>query len=207
MVMSVLSEPRLIGRRALLLLAAAALLPGGARAEDPAGAVDALQGRAAASRGAVDRGLSVGEAVFVDDVVGTDALSRLALRLGAATTIRLGELTTLRIDRYLVDRGGTLTLGEGAMLLDRPAGAPPESLTLRGAFGLIAVRGTRLFAGPTEGRIGVFVARGAVTVTSGGVTVALGAGEGTDLARRGDPPAPPRRWSPERIAAALARVS
>lgn len=203
----VLTAPRPIGRRALLLLAAGVLLPGGARAENPAGAVEALQGRAAASRGAVERGLSVGEAVFVDDVVGTDALSRLALRLGAATTLRLGELTTLRIDRYLVDRGGTLSLGEGAMLLDRPGDAPPESLTLRGAFGLIAVRGTRVFAGPSEGRIAVFVARGAVTVTSGGVAVALGAGEGTDLARRGEPPAPPRRWSPERISAALARVS
>jgi ferric-dicitrate binding protein FerR (iron transport regulator) len=189
------------------MLGAAGLAPlaSDARAESAAGSVETLFGSAAASRGADSRGLSVGNALFVGDVVSTEALSGLAMRLGAATKIRLGALTLLRIDRYLVDMGGTLSLGEGAILFDRPADAP-ESMTIRGEFGLIAVRGTRFFAGPSQGRIGVFVDRGSVTVTSGGATVDLEAGEGTDVLRRGDPPTAPRRWSPDRIESALSLV-
>lgn len=201
------AEKMLNRRRAILLLNAVALLPfaGSARSEGAAGSVEVLVGSAAASRGPDSRGLSVGNALFVDDVVSTDASSRLAMRLGA-TTIRLGELTLLRIDRYLAEIGGTLSLGEGAILFDRPADAATENMSIRGAFGLIAVRGTSFFAGPSQGRSSVFVDRGSVTVRSGGVTVALNAGEGTDVASMGKPPSAPRRWSPERIEAALASI-
>ncbi len=64
----------------------------------------------------------------------------MSLQLGTVTRIKLGENVRLRIDRYLVGTGGTLTLGQGAMLFDRPAGSPPEALRIRGDFGVIAVR-------------------------------------------------------------------
>jgi ferric-dicitrate binding protein FerR (iron transport regulator) len=65
---------------------------------------------------------------------------------------------------------------------------------------LIAVRGTRLFAGPDGDALGVFVERGEVAVTGAGKTVTLHAGQGTTIARPGARPSPVSRWSERRIA-------
>jgi hypothetical protein len=177
-----------------------------AHAQDKAGAVDSVFGIARAALPQTERSLAAGDNVFLGETVVTAAQSRMSLQLGAVTRIKLGENVRLRIDRYLVGTGGTLTLGQGAMLFDRPAGSPPEALRIRGDFGVIAVRGTRFFVGPSQGKLAVFVDHGKVTVTSGGATVALGAGEGTEIARRGAKPEPVRIWSVSRINDALGLV-
>lgn len=79
-------------------------------------------------------------------------------------------------------------------------------LRLRSPFGAIALRGTRVFAGPSNGVFGVFVDRGVVDFTAGGATVRLMPGEGSDVRRQGDKPTPPRRWPPERVDAAMISV-
>ena len=71
---------------------------------------------------------------------------------------------------------------------------------------LIAIRGTRVFAGPSNGVFGVFVARGSVDVTAAGKTVTLGRGFGTNIAKPGDEPTAPAAWKPPRIKAAFASV-
>ena len=60
------------------------------------------------------------------------------------------------------------------MLLDKPKTAGP--INIRSPFGLISVRGTRLFAGPSKGVFGVFVVNGAVTVAAAGKTVTVQGG-------------------------------
>ena len=100
-----------------------------------------------------------------------------------------------------------MTLRSGPLLFDRPPGRAAARLRIRSPFALIAVRGTRFFAGPSNGRFGVFVARGSVAVTSAGQQVILRAGEGTDFVSPGTPPTPVKRWAPQRIDAALASVS
>jgi ferric-dicitrate binding protein FerR (iron transport regulator) len=172
-------------------------------AQDRVGAVDSLFGAARAGKAKIERSLASGDAVFLNETVLTAEQSRLALQLGASTRINLGSSTRLRLDRYIVGVGGTLTLRDGAMFFDRPGGASPESLKIRGDFGEIAVRGTRFFVGPSRGRLAVFVERGAVTVTSGGATVALGPGQGTEIARRGERPQPVQVWGEGRRAEAL----
>ena len=82
-----------------------------------------------------------------------------------------------------------------------------RKVNIRSPFGLISVRGTRVFAGPSRGVFGVFVQHGSVTVTAGGKTVTLEDGFGTDIARRGAAPTPPARWGEERVRLALASVS
>jgi hypothetical protein len=92
--------------------------------------------------------------------------------------------------------------------LDRPRKPKASSETLlRSLFGLITIRGTRVFAGPSNGVFGVFVTRGVVDVTAGGKTVRLAKGFGTNIAKPGDPPTDPAAWKPPRIKAALASVS
>ena len=77
---------------------------------------------------------------------------------------------------------------------------------MRSLFGLIAIRGTRVFAGPSNGVFGVFVVHGSVDVTAAGKTVKVDRGFGTNIAKPGDPPTDPAAWKPPRIRAALASV-
>jgi hypothetical protein len=198
--------------RRLLLKAAGGFLLAGfapeALAEEALGEVSALRGRAMARRKAKRRPLEEGSSVFLGETLVTARRSRLTALLAGKTTLRLGAETSLRLDRFIAERGGELALGNGALLLDTPAREPGErGVVVRSPFALIAVRGTRYFAGPIDGIFGVFVERGSVNVTAGGRTVRLRAGQGTDIRRAGDPPGPVRRWGRPKIAKAMALVN
>lgn len=193
----------MLTRRQLLLLggaATAAMLPAAASAED-AGQVTALMGRAVAQAGGSERPLAVGAQVQVGDLVQTAADSRLGLRLGQSTIINLGPATRLRIERHLVDAGGQFDLVEGSILFahTRPAGTQPHKAEVRSPYGLIAVRGTRFWAGQQQGRFGVFVAEGAVDVTAADRSVRLHPGFGTDIMRPGLRPTAAAVWPSSRI--------
>jgi len=77
---------------------------------------------------------------------------------------------------------------------------------VRGSFGLITVRGTRIFVGPSQGVIGIFVVHGIIDVAAGGREFVLQTGEGTNIAGPGAIPTPPAVWGEPRIRAALASV-
>ena len=177
-----------------------------ALAKEPAGRVDDVSGQAMAELRRASRRLALGESVFVGDTVTTAEASRVALMVGAATNIRLGPEARLRIDRFIMNAGGSLVLQSGPMTFNRPPGAAPQPMTIRGAFGMIAVRGTHFFAGPSRGRTGVVVIRGSVSVRSGGETVILNDGEGTDIVTFGAKPSKPAPWSADRINEALASM-
>lgn len=198
---------RPVSRRQALLTATAAALVGGTAAaeEPPAGTVQTLRGDAFAEGSKPRRALQPMAAVFVGDMVETAVNSALTMRLGKATIVKLGALAKFRIDNFVVDAGGTFDLDQGPMLIDHNGGKD-ENLQVRSPFGLMAVRGTMFFAGPSNDVFGVFVARGLVAVTSGGRTVVLRPGLGTNIAQPGDAPSEPRRWSPGRITAALRSV-
>ena len=178
-----------------------------ARAVERVGSVEDVKGEAFAELDAVRRTLDRAAPVFLADEVVTGVASRLGMRLGGNTTMRLGEQARLKIDRFLVDAGGEMTLRSGPLLFDRPQRSAPAGVRIRSPFALIAVRGTQFFAGPSNGPFGVFVARGSVAVTSAGQQVILREGEGTDFVSPGTPPTPVKRWAPQRIRAALASVS
>jgi hypothetical protein len=176
-----------------------------AHAVERVGSVEEVTGEAFAELESVRRSLDRAAPVFLTEEVVTGVASRLGMRLGRDTTVRLGEQARLKIDRFLVNAGGEMTLRSGPLLFD---GLPRRAgVQIRSPFALIAVRGTRFFAGPSNDRFGVFVVRGSVAVTSAGQQVILRRGEGTDIASPGTPPTPVKRWAPERIRAALASVS
>jgi ferric-dicitrate binding protein FerR (iron transport regulator) len=177
-----------------------------ASAAERVGSVEDVKGEAFAELDAARRTLDPAAPVFLGDEVATGIASRLGMRLGGDTIVRLGEQARLKIDRFLVDAGGDMTLRSGPLLFDRPPGRAPAAV-IRSPFALIAVRGTQFFAGPSNGRFSVFVARGSVAVISAGQQVILREGEGTDFVSPGTPPTPVKRWAPERIRAALASVS
>lgn len=190
----------------LVLGGSAMLMVRPAFAADPAGQVAALRGQAFAEGAEPRRTLGVPSPVYLKELIITDESARLALRLGKSTTLKLGGAARLKIDRHLVDAGGELDLVAGAMLFDRGPQAPKAVTAIKSSYGLIAVRGTRVFAGPSQGVFGIFVAHGHVEVTSAGKTVSLRRGLGTDFAKPGDPPSIPKAWVPARIWEALASV-
>jgi hypothetical protein len=177
-----------------------------ARAAEPVGKVESLRGECYAQHAAERRVLGPAAAVFVGDAVGTGVQSALAMRLGVTTEVKLGAETRLLIDRFLINAGGVLVLERGAMLHDHD-GNGSDDITVRSPFGLIAVRGTRFFAGPSNGEFGVFVERGAVTVVGVRTAVTLISGLGTTIARPGAEPSLPIVWSAARIASAMASVN
>ena len=201
-----------IHRRAFVGLGAATLaliMPRHVRAQssEQAGQIEDLNGQGFAEAGLARRALAREAPVFIADRVRTGEASRLTLQLGRRTRVRLGELARLTIDRYLVNAGGEISLESGPMLFDRPRPNAKAPVQIRSTFGLIAVRGTRFFAGPSNNAFGVFVARGSVAVSAAGKSVVVRAGEGTDIAFPGAPPTPPKRWGEPRIRAALASVT
>jgi|SRR5215475_4572127 len=199
----------LLHRRSFIRLGATvlSLLVGrAAHGAEPAGAIEDVKGEGFAESGSARRVLQREAPVFIADRVGTGEASRLIIQLGRQTKVRLGSRARMTIDRYLVDAGGELTLESGPLLFDRPQGAPPAPVQIRSPFGLIAVRGTRFFAGPSNGVFGVFVERGRVAVTAAGRSVVLQAGQGTDIIRPGAPPSPVTNWGPARIGVALDSV-
>ncbi len=88
--------------------------------------------------------------VFTGDRITTGTGARAVLKLGAATELRMGSAARIRIDRFLINAGGVIDLDQGAVMIDK-APASGGSLSLRSSHGLIAVRGTRFYAGPSNG--------------------------------------------------------
>jgi hypothetical protein len=153
------SDIQAFDRRALLRAAAigtVVLVPNAARAEraQKVGAVEDIRGEAFAVDQAERRVLNRAAPLFINDLVGTGANSRLTMLLGKDTTLRLGEQARLTLDRLLVNAGGEVTLQTGPILFNRPSGAAPARMQIQTSFGLIAVRGTRFFAGPSNGVFG-----------------------------------------------------
>jgi hypothetical protein len=178
-----------------------------ASAADSAGEVETTRGECYAQTATERRVLAPAAAVFVGDAIGTGVQSALAMHLGAATQVKLGAETRLRIDRFLVNAGGVLLLERGGMLYDHDTNAGSSAVTVHGPFGLIAVRGTRFFAGPSNGVFGVFVERGSATVVGKRTAVLLVSGKGTNLAHPGAEPTAPVEWGAARIANAMASVN
>ena len=195
-------------RLALLLGVAPAIsgfvLPTWARTE--VGRVIEGQGAAFAETRGSARPLTPQAQVLLDDLVRTGQDGRVAMMLGAKTTLRLGGDTRLKIDRFLVDQGGVITLASGIVRVDTQ-GALSRGLSVRSPYALVAVRGTGFIAGAEPGRgFSVLVDRGRVDVSAGGSRVSLRAGEGTTIAARGGRPSAPVAWSPERADRFRARV-
>jgi hypothetical protein len=194
-------------RRQALAGGGSLVLAGSASAETDAGWVEAVRGEGYAQRAAERLALQQNSRLFVNDRVETGGDSRLGLRLGRTTQVKLGAYARVRIDNFIVNAGGVLELQNGEMMFDRPEGAPPARFSVRSPFALIAVRGTRFFAGMSNGVFGVFVARGSVNVSASGKTVTVLRGQGTNIIGVGGPPSDPTAWGQPRIQSAMASVT
>jgi hypothetical protein len=202
--------PELRIRRRVVLGGLLAAVIGGRRAAAVSGAVvgkaQKIRGNVRRRQGEADERLAAGGAVLDRDYVTTSTNSFADLAL-SETRILLGPQTELLIDSFIAGEGGTLELGLGRMVFDRPEGLPKVDVAVRTAFGMIGVRGTKFFCGPSRAAaFAVFVEHGAVSVAGGGRTRMLTAGEGVDFDRPGAAPGEVTRWGQARIREAYASV-
>lgn len=185
------------------LMCAVASLP--ASAAERVGSVTASKGDAALERADERREASPGLPVLLDDRATTGAASRLDLQLGQGTRIRLGGNTILKIDRFVARAAASTTLEDGAMAVERDKKAE-KKFEVKTPYGLLAARGTTFFAGPSNGKFGVFVQEGVLDVISLQGAVTLRAGDGTDFSDPGDPPSEIKKWGAPRIQNAFESV-
>lgn len=165
---------------------------------DAVGSVADVKGDAAAERDGGRRALTVKEPVHAGDLLTTGPASRLGVTLGPKTSLRIGESCRLKVDQYLAGVAGEFTLEAGTMKFESTV-RHGKGINFRSAYGLIAVRGTRFYAGPTRDGFGVLVGSGIVTVTAAGRTVRLRAGEGTEIAMPGSAPGTVKTWPYARV--------
>lgn len=198
-----------LSRRLFIAGSAVALTGIGIRATQ----ANAIIGKAVEVTGDVTRkqadrleGLKAGASLMDHDFVKTGSESYAELALGDDTSLLLGSDTELLIDTFIAGQGGTIELGMGQMVFDRPEGLEKIDLTVRTAFGMIGVRGTKFFAGPNRGVFAVFVEHGRVAVTGGGVTKEVGRGEGVEIKTIGEAPGEVTQWGEARIREAYASV-
>ncbi|HEV7246334.1 MAG TPA: FecR family protein [Shinella sp.] len=200
-------SPVTLSRRFFIAGAALALTSIGVRATQ----ANAIIGKAVEITGEVTRkqaerleGLKAGASLMDHDFVRTGKESFASLELGDDTSLLLGSETELLIDTFIAGQGGVIELGTGQMVFDRPEGLAKIDLTVRTAFGMIGVRGTKFFAGPSRGAFAVFVEHGLVDVTGGGVTRQVAPGQGVEIASVGAAPGEITQWGEARIREAYA---
>nr|WP_246764912.1 FecR family protein [Ensifer sp. PDNC004] len=199
----------LVSRRVVvggLLLTAVGRGAAPAWADSALGEATEIRGDVRLRQAKKDKPLAVGGQLFENDRVHTNAESFATLNLGTDTRVLLGAETELLVDSFIAGQGGTLELGTGRMVFDRPEGLPKVDVAVRTAFGMIGVRGTKFFCGPSRAAFAVFVEHGSVSVARGGVTKIVAAGQGVEFHHRGDAPSEPVNWGEARIKEAYASV-
>jgi hypothetical protein len=174
------------------------------------GRVERVQGLATGILGAVERPLAAGLAVSLGETIVTASGARAAIVLDDGTAITLGESARLIIDRFVYDPAAATTIHANVTGAFRyvsgvlSAGRHEASVTTPAAT--IGVRGTDFWGGPIDGRFGVALFSGVVTVTAGGQTVTLEVpGAGANLG--GGLPLSVTMWPQEKVARALAAVA
>ena len=173
-----------VSRRAVLgaLIGSAVLMSmQSSEASGGLGFVVKVRGNLSRSRNGDHEAMNAGTPLIDGDFVSTASESFAELKLGGDTRILLGPETSLYIDSFLAGQGGVLELAGGQMIFDRPEGLPKIDVSVRTAFGMIGVRGTKFFAGPNRGAFAVYVEHGKVDVTNAGVSRKLLGGQGLDI--------------------------
>jgi hypothetical protein len=204
-------SPHLHRRRILTSAVAAASLlvswrPGTAAA-DAVGSVKRAQGSALLKRDDGEFTAAAGADILAKDIALTgEQPSRLQLQFSGDTIVRLGANSVFEVERFVAGLAQSLQLQQGAAFIEHDSHKTPD-ITLRTPYGLLAARGTRFFAGPSNGVFGIFVQSGVVDVETPAGKVTLSTGEGTDIATPGEAPTPPKRWKPPRVRNALASVN
>jgi hypothetical protein len=157
--------------RTFVLLAgcAALLLSHGAIAADAIGKVDRIQGQATGTLAGAPSGLAAGGDVYLNEIIATGAGSRVAVTLIDGTSLTIGENATLTLDEFVYAPNGENRLHAtvvGVFRFVSGAHAANREASVTTPVATIGVRGTDFWGGLIDGRYGIVVLDGSVSVTT-----------------------------------------
>ena len=172
-----------------IAMTAAALALGGATAQaQQVGTASAVNPAATANL----KTIVIGQSIAHKEHIQTKSSGSVQLLFLDKTSMTIGPNSDLTIDEYVYDpkaNTGKLaaTLGKGALRFVGGQISHNGDAEIKTASALIGIRGGVMM---TDGKGGIYSGYGTMTVTSGGRSVALGAGEFTQT-QAGAPPTPP----------------
>ncbi len=157
----------------------------------------------------------VGMAVHMKDELRTGTNGRMQVAFLDNTELTLGENASVLVDRYVYDPdkgiGETVlqtTKGAFLFVTGRIKDLKEKTILITTAFADISVRGTEFWGGPIDGKYGVLLLEGEVTVSNQAGSVTLSkTGEGTHIATPLDPPSAPTLWPEAKVSRAIETVT
>lgn len=178
------------------------------------GTVNKVENEAHVISGDDERRAIIGTKVQMKDELQTGANGRLQVTFRDNTVLTLGENATVIIDRYVYDPdqdiGETVlqaTKGAFRFTTGRIKTLTQATIVVSTPVADIGVRGTDFWGGPLDGKYGVLLLEGEVSVSNQVGRVTLSApGQGTNIASPLDAPGPPSNWPAEKLARAMATV-
>ena len=200
------------------LLAVLASPPAGSAAEEDrsqVGIVARVENEASIVVASASRQAVVGMPVHMKDELRTGANGRMQVTFLDDTELTLGENASVLIDRYVYDPdkgiGETMlqtTRGAFRFATGRIKELKEKTIVITTAFADIGVRGTEFWGGPIDGKYGVLLLEGEVTVSNQAGSVTLSkTGEGTNIASPLDAPGTPTVWPEAKVSRAIETVT
>ncbi|HEU4805302.1 MAG TPA: FecR domain-containing protein, partial [Nitrobacter sp.] len=172
-----------------IAMTAAALALGGATAQaQQVGTASAVNPAATANL----KTITIGQSIAHKERIQTKSSGSVQLLFLDKTSMTIGPNSDLTIDEYVYDPSANTgklaaTLGKGALRFVGGQISHNGDAEIKTASALIGIRGGVMM---TDGKGGIYSGYGIMTVSSGGQTVTLGAGEFTRT-QSGAPPTPP----------------
>lgn len=200
-------------RTTILMLAGIVLLAAPAEAATEVGAVSRVKGACFGESEGNRRQLEAGHAVHLAEEITTGAAARLRVTFDDGTVLTIGEQARVVIDtfvydpndgldRFLITTTGPFRLATGALK------TPTATIEVQTPAATMGVRGTDFWGGPIDGRFGVLVLEGVVTV-SNAVDEALldEPGEGVNIDGPDLPFSPVTQWPDDKVERAFEAVA
>jgi len=172
-----------------IAMTAAALALGGSIAQaQQVGTASAVNPAATANL----KTITIGQSITHKERIQTKASGSVQLLFLDKTSMTIGPNSDLTIDEYVYDPNANTgklaaTLGKGALRFVGVQISHNGDAEIKTASALIGIRGGVMM---TDGKGGIYAGYGTSTVTSGGQTVTLGAGEFTQTHAGGPPSSP-----------------
>ena len=177
------------------------------------GAVTRARGDCVGVSEGTTRSLGAGLPVFLAEEISTGEAARLRITFDDGTVLTLGERARVVIDSFvyqpddgleqlLLTATGPFRLATAALV------SPAAVINVATPAAVLGVRGTDYWGGPIDGRYGVLVLEGVVTVANdGGEVVLSNPGEGTNLDSFDVAPGAVTNWPADKVQRALDSVS
>lgn len=210
----------ILTRRAFFLSTVASIaLMGTARAaketqakDDAAGTVKRIKGAALAVRDALPRVLTVGDPVFIGDVLSTGADARLEVAMVDDGLFTLGEKTAFVIIDYTFGGDGSPALRLLSGAINAATGTftkKADGMTVHSELATIGIRGTKFWIGEIHDVMHVahWSGGGLVVENTAGRSTLDGPDQGTEIHSAHSAPTPAKPWPTDMIHRAKAMTN